>query len=63
MTKNDPKDVLKRNLGLMREQRKRNEQAESEVDKNDDSSNVSGPKDELEYQRMKKDLKDSSDEK
>lgn len=49
----------------MREQRKRHEQAEIEIEKDesDDSSNISGPKDELEYHRMKKDIKDSCDEK
>ncbi|GAA6167563.1 hypothetical protein [Sessilibacter corallicola] len=63
MTKNDPKNILRRNLDAMREQWKLNEQAESEVDDNNDSSNISGPKNELEYQRMKKDIKDSHNEK
>lgn len=65
MTKDDPQNILKKNLRIMREQRKRHEQAEIEIEKDesDDSSNISGPKDELEYHRMKKDIKDSCDEK
>lgn len=63
MTKDDPKHILKKNLDAMREQRKLNEQAEAEMGDSDDSSHISGPQDELEYQRMKKDIKESCDEK
>lgn len=63
MTKSDPKNILRRNLDTMREQRRLYEQAESEADENNDSSNISGPKNELEYQRMKKDMKDSCNKK
>ena len=47
----------------MRKQRKLNEQAEEDMGDSDDSSLISGPQDELEYQRMKRDIKDSCDEK
>jgi len=40
-----------------------NEKAEEEMSEYDDSPLVSGPKNELDYQRMKKDIKESNDEK
>ena len=63
MTKDNAKNILKKNLDAMREQRKLNEQAEEDMGDSDDSSLISGPQDELEYQRMKRDIKDSCDEK
>ena len=63
MTKDEAKKTLENNLEAMRKQKKLNEQAESEISESGESSLISGPKNELDYQRMKRDIKESNDEK
>jgi len=63
MTKDEAKKILEKNLEAMRKQKKLNKQAESKISEGDESSLISGPKNELDYQRMKRDIKESNDEK
>lgn len=63
MTKDEPKRILDQNLEAMRKQKKLNLQAESEICDGHESSVIAGPKDDLGYQRMKSDIKESNDEK
>lgn len=60
MTKDDARKKLEDNLKQMREQRSRNEAIEDELTKaTNDNGRVSGPKNDIDYQKMRKDIKES----
>lgn len=64
MNKDEAKNLLEINRDKMRKQKELNEQAEANLNAfDDDSSLISGPKNELDYQRMRKDIKESHNEK
>lgn len=58
MNKEKAKKFLKKNQSEMRNQKERNKHAEESLNECDENlSLISGPKNELDYQRMKKEIK------
>ena len=61
MNKDQAKELLKNQKSLLRENLKKYQNAEKDID--DEGSDVLGPRDDLEYQKMINDIKESGNDK
>ena len=63
MNKDDARKQLEKNLDKMREQRRRIEGIEEEVTKaTNGDGRISGPQNDIDYQKMRKDIKESGND-
>jgi len=63
MNKDEARKKLEEQLKQMQEQSQLHEQAEQELDKNKKkNSKISGPRNDMEYQKMMNDIKESGNE-
>lgn len=62
MNKEKAKELLERQKEQLRGNLKKYEEAERNLNKHHDSADILGPKDDLEYQRMRKDIRDSGND-
>jgi hypothetical protein len=63
MNKDKAKALLESQKEQLRENLKKHEKAENTLDKDHGGADILGPRDELEYQRMLKDIKESGNDK